>query len=209
MGPVGTSSGTKVLQSLLVSLSGLKGHHCFALSFRSPVLLVLFLRGKKKYSLPHNPSLLMTEPHRQDPARLPPLWFPWPPHLGEIRRAIVRKGPDIPESSSRGQQEPPVAPPTGLPSGHLCRWLPQPSSCWRQKGGQSVRAAGTPCPGGPRLKPLGFLLVSSPKQSSHWISSLKRTGYYPQVPEPPTLRTSTPSFLTSYISQRRIMPTLK
>lgn len=56
----------------------------------------------------------MTEPHRRDPDRLPPLWFPWPPHLGEVRRAIVRKGPDIPESSSRGQQEPPVAPPTGF-----------------------------------------------------------------------------------------------
>lgn len=44
MGPGGMPPGTKVLQSLILSLSGLKGHRCFALSFRSQRHSILFVR---------------------------------------------------------------------------------------------------------------------------------------------------------------------
>lgn len=109
MGPGGAWSGTKALQSFSLSLAGLKGQHCFVLSFRSLFLWALFLREK---AFPDLQTQSAHNPARQQSARFPPLGFPPLPHSRGSQNLYCGKGPPFPGSSSRGQQEPSVDPPT-------------------------------------------------------------------------------------------------
>lgn len=173
MGPGGAWSGTKALQSFSLSLSGLKGQHCFVLSFRSLFLWALFLREKAFPDL--RPSLPTTQPDSNQPDSL---------HWGFLRFLIQGEA----RTSTVGKVLPFPGPPQGgsrnhlwtLPrstSGRSCRWRPRPSSCWRQKEGQSQ--AGKLHPWEPESSQPGA------EAASHWIMVLKGTAPRPTCQSPP------------------------
>lgn len=166
MGPGGTSLGTKVLQSLVRSLSGLRGHHCFALPFRSLVLLVLFLREKTYPTVPSQSAHDRATDRNQTDSF----------HSGFLGLLIYGK-PEPPPQGSCSLSRVLLTGAAGtnggtthtLPIRALLLWGPPALHCWSPKGGKSQTGVRHPCEpesSQQRLRLPGFLPVPSPSPGS-------------------------------------------